>query len=590
MSIDVNHTTGKITTANKNLKLQAINSDGTDYNVSAEMNRVVNVNDPIDAQDAVTKRYLEEQIAGLTSITNLLAPPAPDLLNDYTIAINNTNAYRITNFIQTDNTNTGLTASPGQTVSRVLRTSSYTTNTLTEVGPGNTGIAQSYLNNSASNSSSANFGENYPVNGYTFGLGKTQKLQISNNVDYGTITGDPLGFNFVYSVAASGSSAPAGWNNVKISHDSAETNTATWYYDASNPGIPEITNISVTPDTNEQIVYSSSVPHYTSSQLFNIQFEVNKLSGDFYPSSDNFFDASTYVPSGSGIRAMSDISYATANITTPLPRNYLVDSGTVPVTTTAFVANGTGISTPNTGPSATIDNSYNTATVNFTVPERIIYMHDDVTSGEPVDETKIIVQNVGYGNGNGYRVVTVDSDTPAESATYTAWTGQTTALNSFDATVVGGNVTHDTTNYSTGYLPVGPDLSIGRAAPQYINFAFERTATSKFKITYSGRVHGAWIRLPGSAIDSTSTENGWMDATIPYEGIGIPGANTSAGGNGSNGCGLSSVFTTSSVTGANVNVTFGTESSSNATDNVIIVRFKLEAGDTIDNIKFVRAD
>ena len=290
------------------------------------------------------------------------------------------------------------------------------------------------------------------------------------------------------------------------------------------------------------------------------------------------------------MRAISDIDYTTAGLPTPLPRNYLVSSGTATITTSANVAYGTGISQPNTGVTATIDNSYHTAPAEFLVAERILHMFDDFTSGTPVDETKIIVDNVGYGTGNGYRVETTSGDTPAESTTYTAWVGQTTTLNNYDATVVGGIASHDTTDYSTGYLPTGPDLSTGRTGTQYINFAFDRTATSKFKITYSGRVSGAWVRLPGTTIDNTSTLNGWMDATQPYEGIGVPGANTAGGGNGSNGCGLSSVFTTAQVFNQSVNITFGTESSSNATNNTIVVRFKLEAGDNITSIKFETAD
>ena len=366
-------------------------------------------------------------------------------------------------------------------------------------------------------------------------------------------------------------------------------NTAIWYADLSDPGTPEITNISIVPSTVENIVYSSGIRHYTYQQEFDIEFDVNKLSGDFYPLTDNFIDAQAILPTGSGLRALTDINYATAGIQTPLPRNYLTDGSTFRVSTTANVQYGTGISNPNVGPSAIVDNSYHTATVSFPVAERILYMFDDYTTGAPVDETKIIVSNVGYGTGDGYRVETVDGDTPVESTTYASWVGETTTLNNYDATVVGGVASHDTTDYSTGYLPAGPDLSTGREQAQYINLAFNRTATSKFKITYTGKLSGLWVRLPGTTIDNTSTLNGWMDATIPYEGIGVPGANTSAGGNGSNGCGLASVISTEQVTSSSTNITFGTESSSNANNNIIVVRIKLDHGDKITSIKFETA-
>ena len=585
MSIDVNHTSGKISTAEKDLKLQAVNQPGDDYNVSAEMNRVVNVQNPINDQDAVTKVYLEQRIAQLGQVVDLLAPPSPDTIADETISILGTSSARITDFVQTDNSNTGLSATPGTFVQYVKRDNDFQVSTLTQVGPGNSETLEVIRNG---NSTSAVTFDDTVNNGTTT---LTDTLIISNNVDYGTISGDPEGFNYIYDAIALGTNTVSeGWNTVKLTQGNAETNTVTWYSDQSDPGVPQVTNVSITPNATQHIVYSSSVPHYTHEQQFDISFEVNRLSGDFYPATDNFFDAAPIAQAGSGLRAISDIDYTTAGLPTPLPRNYLVSSGTATITTTANVQYGTGISEPNTGVTATIDNSYHTAPAEFLVADRILHMFDDFTTGTPVDETKIIVENVGYGTGDGYRVETTSGDTPVESTTYTAWVGQTSTLNDYDATVVGGVAQHDQTDYSTGYLPVGPDLTANRSGTQYINFAFNRTATSKFKITYSGRVSGAWVRLPGTTIDNTSTLNGWMDATIPYEGIGVPGANTAAGGNGSNGCGLSSVFTTAQAFNQSVNITFGTESSSNATNNTIVVRFKLEAGDNITSIKFETAD
>ena len=586
MSIDVNHTSGKISTADKDLKLDVVNQQpGDDFNVSAEMNRVVNVQDPINDQDAVTKKFLEERIANLGQVVDLLAPPSPDDISNETISILGTSSARITDFTQTDNSNTGLSAAPGSFVQYVKRDNDFQISTLTQVGPGNSETLEIVRNG---NSTASVTFDDTVNNGTTT---DTDTLIISNNVDYGTISGDPLGFNFVYDAIALGTNTVSeGWNTVKLTQGDAETNTVTWYSDQSDPGVPQVTNISITPNATQHIVYSSSVPHYTHQQQFDISFDVNRLSGDFYPATDNFFDSAPVPQVGSGLRAISDIDYTTAGLPTPLPRNYLVSSGAATITTTANVQYGTGISQPNTGVTATIDNSYHTAPAEFLVADRILYMFDDFTSGTPVDETKIIVNNVGFGTGNGYRVETTSGDTPAESTTYTAWVGQTSTLNDYDATIVGGVAQHDQTDYSTGYLPVGPDLTANRSGAQYINFAFNRTATSKFKITYSGRVSGAWVRLPGTTIDNTSTLNGWMDATVPYEGIGVPGANTGAGGNGSNGCGLSSVFTTAQVFNQSVNVTFGTESSSNATNNTIVVRFKLEVGDNITNIKFETAD
>ena len=578
MSININHTKNTIASEDR------ITLTSGEH-VSVSDSRIVNVQDPVDMQDAVTKKYLEQRIANLGQVVELLAPPSPDDISDETISILGTSSARITDFTQTDNSNTGLSAVPGSFVQYVKRDNDFQVSTLTQVGPGNNGTLEIIRNG---NSTSAVTFDDTVNNGTTT---LTDTLIISNNVDYGTISGDPLGFNFVYDAIAMGTNTVSeGWNTVKLTQGDAETNTVTWYSDQSDPGVPQVTNVSITPNATQHVVYSSSVPHYTYQQQFDISFDVNRLSGDFYPATDNFIDANPIVEPGSGLRALADIDYATANITTPLPRNYLVDSGTATITTTANVQYGTGISLPNKGPKLAIDNSYHTATVDLDISERILYMFDDFTSGQPVDETKIIINNVGFGSGNARRIETINGDTPSES-TVTEFNGQSSTLNDWDATVVGGVLSHDTTDYTTGYYPVGPDLSNNRSGAQYFNVMLERSTVSKFAIEWTGKASGCWVRLPGTQIDSASTLNGWIDATIPYEGTGIPGANTANGGNGTNGCGLSSIFTTgASVYSEHVNITFGTESSSNATNNRIIVRFKLLPGDSISMLKFKTAE
>ena len=59
MSININHNSGKISTSDKDLKLDA---EGLDNNISAQTNRIVNVVDPVDDQDAVTKIYYTRDV------------------------------------------------------------------------------------------------------------------------------------------------------------------------------------------------------------------------------------------------------------------------------------------------------------------------------------------------------------------------------------------------------------------------------------------------------------------------------------------------------------------------------------------------
>ena len=152
-----------------------------------------------------------------------------------------------------------------------------------------------------------------------------------------------------------------------------------------------------------------------------------------------------------------------------------------------------------------------------------------------------------------------------------------------EASVLYGVLQHDTTDYSTN-LPAGPDRSADTGT-QYFTFAFRRQVVANFdvNITSSTGISGLWIAAPGTAIDSASTLNGWIDASAQYAGAGVPGADTGNGGNGSNGCaftGADVVPTGSSLTGG-YTLTLGSENMSNATGNVVLVRIALASGESI---------
>ena len=135
-------------------------------------------------------------------------------------------------------------------------------------------------------------------------------------------------------------------------------------------------------------------------------------------------------------------------------------------------------------------------------------------------------------------------------------------------------------------MPAGPDLVTGRSGAQYFTFAFRRATMANFDIALNGEISGLWVGLPGTAIDSSSTINGWIDGTIQYAGAGIPGADTGNGGNGSNGCALTGadVIPTGTSINASYTMTLGSENSSNSTGNNVIVRIKLESGDSLTSI------
>ena len=70
--------------------------------------------------------------------------------------------------------------------------------------------------------------------------------------------------------------------------------------------------------------------------------------------------------------------------------------------------------------------------------------------------------------------------------------------------------------------------------------------------------------------------------SIAYAGAGVPGSNTGAGGNGSDGCALGGTAPlNSNQTNKAVTATFGTVSSSSTGTNEIYVRIALDTGQSV---------
>ena len=170
-------------------------------------------------------------------------------------------------------------------------------------------------------------------------------------------------------------------------------------------------------------------------------------------------------------------------------------------------------------------------------------------------------------------------------STPTGWNSSqnlTAAGYAHEAVVRGGFARVDTTNYSAApWLPAGPDYTAKDGAAQYLTFSWTQTAKSNFSITLTGAYSGLWIGMPGVSDNAgTSPEalgGAWWDAFELYNGAGVPGR----AGDAPAGCANGSAA--SGGTGT-VNITFGTESSTNATNNRVIVRVRLSAGDVLQRI------
>ena len=521
-----------------------------------------------------TGSSVSNSIAQLNEILGKLVPLAPpDFPDDTTLEIESLSSYRMANsFTQPDNTpGANKAVAAGTTVTSVRRSDSYVTNNIANVGPGNTGTVTAYLNGADAG--------NVTLTANLDGNGTYSNLIISNNVDYSVI--DPsvaAGFWSVFTAGLSGSVSD-GWNEAYIEHSAtSDTNTPVWYYDSSTPGMPQFTSISILEPGSPSYTYTSTVPHYNNTNAFDVQFNVNRLSGNMYPTSDTFITGTA----GGAFSAPASVTYAEASVATPLPQNLHVSSGSATVTTTSQIISGFGISS--TGPSVNAFNSYLTGVTALAPGANVLYKTGTTSSASRIEEANVfIASSFGVGTGLASRIINPGSNNnPTFTAGASLFDSQSSTLQTYDATVVANILKHDQTNYSTGYLPVGPDLSSGRSGTQYFTFRIVRSSVSKFDIKWTGTIAGLWVALPGSIIDSTSGLNGWLDLSTAYAGSGVPGSDIGEGGNGSDGGALGGIAPlNSNQTNKAVTATFGTVSSSNTASNEIYIRIALDAGQSV---------
>jgi hypothetical protein len=513
-----------------------------------------------NAVTLTTSTTVTNGLAQLNQILGKLVPQSPGAFpNATSLSVSTLSTYRMTNFTQTDRTATGgKTVAAGSTVTSVRRAASYTTNTFNDVGPGESGTLTLVKNNVATGavtftSSSAN--------------GTYSDLIVTDSKDY-SLTGRISYANFWRSFDAQGSGTVAnGWNEIYLSHSGgANTSTVSWYYDDSAPGTPTFATPTIVPSSTT-VIYSSTVPHYTSATTFLLGVNVSKLSGDMYPTSNTFFTGTA----GGAFGAPTSNTYPAVGITV-MARNYLVSSGSLVVNSTSTIISGFGSSS--TGPSVTVDNSYATGSQAFTTALANTILYKTGTASAMEETTVTFGSTVGTGSGLAARIINPGTtDTPAYTASASLFNSQSSTLTANDATIVAGTLKHDQTNYASGYLPVGPNLSTGRTGAQYFTFRFVRTSVSKFDIQFTGTIAGMWVALPGSAIDTAAAAtNGWIDMSLAYGGSGVPSSGASVGG---------TVTLNSAVTNHRKTCTFGTVSSSSTATNEIYVRIKLTSGQTV---------
>ena len=289
---------------------------------------------------------------------------------------------------------------------------------------------------------------------------------------------------------------------------------------------------------------------------------------------ETYYNGNPIVFSGTNaIIASQAKTYATIGVTTPVARQ----------TTATALSNQTltidGTNIHNSGTFQSVATNVNGSSTAANLLSTVILVKRG-TPGTRIDESAVTVTGLGSSpnaTAAARRGGFTNADNPALSGN-AAWVSSN-ALATYEAAVVAGVLSHNQINYSTGYFPVGPNLSTGRTGTQYVTFSFQRDSRSNFNIVVTGTYAGCWVALPGISDLSSSTQ--WWNMFIAYGGAGFPG--DIGGGNGSLGCASGTVMAGGSGTYL---CTFGTKSSTNSTGNNILVRFKLTAGQSITALSF----
>ena len=405
--------------------------------------------------------------------------------------------------------------------------------------------------------------------------------------------------------------ADAGLNEVKITHSTTGDSNAR-YFCKDTTDLPSVDASAAVLTVGNQgaLRYISGRPHYADNNtFFNITGLVfNNLTSEMYPTSAN------------DILRIDNTSAVDGANTNIVGTNYFdygdIEGGVALLDGTHPYANMTNYSVGPLVAASTLSNSVSSRRLRVQpknaqgygnyehIQSHIINVFSRAQTYYNISEISIST-DTSLGNGaftdNGVRVFDFagsTDDTPAINGAINYFSNNpyTEASDpgvsgTQEASLIYGDIKNDTTDWSSGYLPAGPDRS-GDLGTQFFTFAFRRQVVASFDIQLQASgVKGVWIAAPGTAIDSASGLNGWLDCSTAYAGSGVPGSDTGNGGNGGDGCAFNngSVIPIDTSINSRYTMTLGEENMSNATGNVVLVRIALASGQNIQNLSIKEA-
>ena len=521
-----------------------------------------------------TGHRVDNSIEELNFILGKLVPSAPTNINGVALSLTGTagNARLCSGFTPTNNTG-GAAPVAGTQYTRNTD-STITTNYITEYGPGDSGTVTGFVNAVGVGTTTLNV--SFGVAAVKSDNGTYGALQIANDKDAANSsrdTGIDALFYEVYDARLINAASPDGYNKAHISQLGNNTADVFWYEDPSTVGAPVISFSGVTAPSSPTLNYSSGVPHYTQASANNFTYvmTVTNASGDMY-------NNHTFVTSDgatSGFNSPGNKTYTDFGGANPPVRNFGVGAGvTCLITNTVRDLHLTLTSNHfSRYDCSTPYGSHNNQRVSYSTNINIM---GTTARTNAIDEDNILISSLGTGSGNADRVnAGASGDNP--SPVYTAWSANSQVA-AYEAVVRGAVLRHDQTNYSTGYLPAGPNYSSGRSGAQYFQMELIRSNVSQFNISVTGSYGGCWVCLPDNSAwtSSLSGTNGWASMFAAYRGSGVPTSGEPGCASGGNMSGSSGTFT----------CVFGTESSSNDSNNRILIRWRLDSGDSITAMSF----
>ena len=463
-----------------------------------------------------------------------------------------------------------------------------------------TGDVTAYVDGDAAGAITLTGGDDSATNG---------NLVITSESDYNSLnsSGSSTSFSastfspglykgFKAKVAATTSALGTGSHSFKLGHSATgNTNVISFVKDdlTTTPTV-DMSSATLVQATAGSLAYESGISYYTNDATLTLgSVGVTNWIGQCYRNDSTPFDITNGTnfesTSGSTIGfqgySYASIDGATTMLNGGTPKVNIGTSGTYTLGDITVNVNGGGTGVEQI--KAKLDNVNGTGSYAEFTGQKVQALNS--TSG--VNETIAVADSLGATyDDDGKRITGLaSSDNPAfsDSTNYytgSAWSGAVTIAGTQEAVTRFGKLSHFTTDLSSGYLPAGPDLNTGRSGAQYYTFAFRRTAMANFVVRLTGTVSGFFVAAPATAIDSASGINGWIDAGITYGGAGTPGSDTGNGGNGSDGCAFTSgdrIIDGTAYSNDTFTLTLGDQNGTDSFGNQILVRIKLESGDSV---------